>query len=340
MRWVRAGLLVAAIVVTPAPAAAAPYAGYDGSNPFICTIQDVGFGTDYPDPDADPFCVRFDKTRQNVTELGIVDFLSQEPARVAAASPKCFYYQTDRWRGSIVQDDASTETYGYDGFYWFDKARGAGGVAVKNFRVAGQQSDPTMVPGFPAEYRPYFGPGRGGFQYFGNGIEMEPRCVEFARRKRVYASGTAASRCRLAGGRIGRGIGGVRLRQRRSAVRAALGAPTSESLVAMRYCLEDGATLSVGFLGNGPRRRVIIVKVDHPAYSAGGLAVGVSSRRARRVMRRERVRRRRDGSRLLVSRGKRRTLIAMVRRGRVRYVAVARPRASLSALAKDLRRVR
>ena len=39
-----------------------------------------------PHPEADPFCVEFDKRRQNVTELGVVDFLSKEPARVAAAS--------------------------------------------------------------------------------------------------------------------------------------------------------------------------------------------------------------------------------------------------------------
>ena len=42
-------------------------------------------GTDFPDPGADPFCVEFDKTNQNVTDFGIVDFLSKEPARVAAA---------------------------------------------------------------------------------------------------------------------------------------------------------------------------------------------------------------------------------------------------------------
>ena len=191
----------------------------------------MGFGTDFPQPDADPFCVEFDKRRQNVTELGVVEFLAQEPARVAAASPKCFYFQTDHWRGSVVQDNAATETYGYDGSYFFDKARGAGGVAVQNFRVAGQQGDPTAVPGFPADYRPYFGKGKGGFQYAGGGIEVEPRCVELAKRKRVYRPPNAKQRCRLAGGRVGRGIGGIRLKQRRASVRSDLGAPTSETPV-------------------------------------------------------------------------------------------------------------
>ena len=109
----------------------------------------------------------------------------------------------------------------------------------------------------------------------------------------------------------------------------------------MRYCLDGGGTLSAGFLGLGPRRRAVIVKSDHSAFrTARGLAPGRSARSARRAMRGERVRRRRDGSRLLVLRQKRRTLIALVRSRRVAYVAVARPRVSLRVLARDLRRVR
>lgn len=341
MRSLLAGACAATIALCAAPASAQqPSGGWDGSNPFRCTLQNVGFGTAFPQPDADPFCVEYDKRRQNVTELGVVEFLAQEPARVAAASPKCFYFQTDHWRGSIVQDNAATETYGYDGSYFFDKARGAGGVAVRNFRVAGQQGDPTAVPGFPAEYRPYFGEGKGGFQYAGAGIEMEPRCVELARRKPVYRSPGARQRCRLPGGRIGRGIGGIRLKSRRAAVRATLGAPTSESRFAVRYCLEGGGTLSAGFLGVGPRRRAVIVKTDHPAFTYRGIAAEASERSARRSMRRERVRRRRDGTRLLISRGRKRTLVVAAKRGRVRWVAVARPKIKMRTLARDLRRVR
>ena len=69
-------------------ASAAPFAPYDGANPFRCQTQNTGFGVAYPNPEADPFCVEFDKTHQNVSQGGVVDFLSQEPARVAAASPK------------------------------------------------------------------------------------------------------------------------------------------------------------------------------------------------------------------------------------------------------------
>ena len=107
-------------------------------------------------PDADPFCVEFDKTQQNVTDFGIVDFLLNEPARVAAAVPKCFYHQTDHWTGSIVQGGQPV-LWHWDGRYFFDKARGMGGVHVENFTVAGLPADPRALPGFPPEYAAYFG---------------------------------------------------------------------------------------------------------------------------------------------------------------------------------------
>jgi hypothetical protein len=171
------GVLVAlaallAVAATEA-SAATPIAPYGGWNPFICEIQKAGTGTTVPKPNADPFCVEYNKTRQNVTGFGIVDFLLKEPARVAAASNKCFYFQIDHWTGSIVQG-GQPELWHWDGRYFFDKARGIGGVSVRNFRVGGQTADPRLLPGFPAEYKPYFGPGKGGFKVsLGAG---EPRC--------------------------------------------------------------------------------------------------------------------------------------------------------------------
>src|SRR3979409_1758397 len=98
------GVVAAATAVVVSRAVApAPPTGWNRANPFNCELQYAGFGTAFPHPDADPFCVDFDKRRQNVSELGVVDFLSQEPARVAAASPKCFYFQSDHWRGSLGQ---------------------------------------------------------------------------------------------------------------------------------------------------------------------------------------------------------------------------------------------
>ena len=170
---------IAALAFTgPAPAQQG-LRGYDGSNPFDCELQQAGTGTEFPDPDADPFCVEYDKTHQNVTELGVVEFLAQEPARVAAASDKCFYYQHDHWRGSVFPDDPATETYNFDGSYYFNKATGSGGVYVENFRIAGQSSDPTLLPGFPEEYKPFFGEGRGGVQGSGS-VPVDPRCAAIA----------------------------------------------------------------------------------------------------------------------------------------------------------------
>src|SRR2546421_6298070 len=114
-KTIAAGLGCAALgALLPAGASAQgqgnPTMQYDGHMPFNCELQDVGLGTDFPHPEADPFCVEFDKTQQNVTDLGLIDFASREPARVAAAAPKCFYFQRDHWTGSIVQG-TKPETY-------------------------------------------------------------------------------------------------------------------------------------------------------------------------------------------------------------------------------------
>ena len=153
-------VVITSLIFTSA-ASAAPIAPYDGENPFKCKTQNTGFGVDFPDPGADPFCVQYDKTRQNVTDLGLVEFLLLEPARVAAAVPKCFYHQTDHWTGSVVQG-AGPELWNWEGRYFFDKARGMGGVYVQNVRVGGVPADPRLLPGFPPEYQAYFGPGGGG----------------------------------------------------------------------------------------------------------------------------------------------------------------------------------
>src|SRR3954452_17822313 len=141
MRGRLLALVVAASGLVLPVAAGAQVAPYDGSIPFACTLQQAGFEAEVPDPGADPFCIEFDKRRQNVSELGIVDFLSKEPARVANASPKCFYFQRDHWRASLVQD-MPPAIYEWDGSYFFDKARGLGGAYVENFKVGGQTGDP------------------------------------------------------------------------------------------------------------------------------------------------------------------------------------------------------
>ena len=146
------GAMIAAAACAPALAADYP-TGWDGENPFTCELQQVGFGTAVPHPGADPYCVEFDKRRQNVTELGVVDFLSQEPARVAAATDKCFYFQSDHWRGSIVQGDSSTKTYEWDGHYFFDKARGRGRRVGVELQLQRADRRPQQPAGRPVRVR-------------------------------------------------------------------------------------------------------------------------------------------------------------------------------------------
>jgi hypothetical protein len=185
-----AGLLVCAAPAMADPPAG-PYAPWDGSSPFNCQIQDVGTGTDFPDPGADPFCVEFDKTQQNVTDLGLVDFLTNEPARTAAAVNKCFYFQSDHWTGSIVQGE-QPELWHWDGQYFFDKAIGAGGVNLQNLRFLGQPA--SLPPGtLPPDLEPYFDQGGGGAYVVGN-IPADPTCAAKVdtpeERAQVYANGT------------------------------------------------------------------------------------------------------------------------------------------------------
>jgi hypothetical protein len=190
---------LAAALLFAAPAAAqtpaAPYAPWDGSSPFNCMLQDAGTGPveDVPDPAADPFCVEFDKNSQSLApDFGIVDFLANEPGRVAAAVPKCFYFQSDHWTGSLVQGQ-DPELWHWDGQYFFDKATGSGGVNLQSFRVAGQPADPSAYGGqVPAAFAPYMDQGGGG-AYVLNDIPADPTCAAKvdteAERQQVYAGG-------------------------------------------------------------------------------------------------------------------------------------------------------
>ena len=108
---------------------------WDGTNPFNCTVQDAGLNATGPAPAADPYCVRFDKTHQSITDLGSVDFLLKEPARTATAVPKCFYDQEDHWRASITPGGPAI--YEFTGHYFFDKAHSDGGVWITNLSLLG-----------------------------------------------------------------------------------------------------------------------------------------------------------------------------------------------------------
>jgi hypothetical protein len=331
MRGVLAAVALLAVAAPAAVAADYP-TGWNGANPFACELQQAGFGPVGPHPEADPYCVEFDKRRQNVTQLGVVDFLSQEPARVAAASDKCFYFQSDHWRGSVVQGDGSTKTYEWDGHYFFDKARGEGGVWVTNFNFNGRTQDPGQVPGMPAEYARWFGPGTGG-TITRNGFQADPRCVEKASKAPPYAAPPAGARGCLAakGALTSRAVGGVRLGDAESRVRGALGAPQLIRRGFLRWCYQDGTSLRVGQAsdrsgdaGTGDTEPALALVTTSPAHRVRGVGPRSTATALRRAFR---------GSRRLYAvngatvwrLSRTGTALAGVRHGRVAWLAVYDP---------------
>jgi hypothetical protein len=271
----------------PARALSSP-TPWDGVNPFDCTVQDAGQGTTVPDPGADPYCVRFDKTNQNVTQLGLVQFLSEEPARVAAAVPKCFYYQEDHWRGSLIQSNQQTVIYEFYGHYFFDKATGDGGVWVTGFTVAGHTFDPRTLPGFPPQWDPYFGPGTGGFRSEDE-VPVDPSCAAKANNPPapVYAPPRAPTgpqsqlRCPQASGRLtSTGLGPLKLGAAEGSILARLGPPKSVKRRMLRYCLAQGGNLLVG---ESRRARTVVLSTTSRAFTLRGtrgrtIAVGTTAR--------------------------------------------------------------
>ncbi len=295
-----AGLVAAFALSASTAHALAPPTPWDGTNPFNCTIQDAGLGTKVPDPGADPYCVRFDKTRQNLTQLGIVDFLSKEPARTAAAVGKCFYFQEDHWRGSVVQSDPSTLLYEFEGHYFFNKATGDGGVWITGFTLAGQTFDPTSLPGFPPGYGRYFGPGTGGVITHDD-IPVDPQCAALAKRDpaAIYAQAANTPRCVPGAGHVdSQGVGPVTLGMPENRLRSALGPPQQVKRGFLDYCVEHGGRLLVGepgdrsgTLGSGGTAPAILLLTTSRAFVLSGryghlVRVGSSTRwlpRAQRI---------------------------------------------------------
>jgi hypothetical protein len=254
MRRAAAAVLFAlAVFAAAAPGASGPPAPWDGVNPYQCELQYAGSGATVSHPDADPFCIDFDKRHQSVADLGVVAFLAQEPARTALASDKCFYFQSDHWRGSVVQSDGSTKTYEWDGHYFFDKATGDGGVWVTNFNLNGRTFDPSTIPGLPAQYAEHFGPGTGGFITH-NEVPADPNCVAQATKKPPYAPPPPAGRaprCAPSSGDIGPDhLGAVTLGMAETKVWAELGTPERVQRGFLHFCVAGGGKELVGLPGD------------------------------------------------------------------------------------------
>ena len=250
--WIAAITLAFAV---PALADTSPPTAWDGTNPFNCELQWAGFGTEVPHPDADPYCVEFDKRRQNVTELGIVDFLSKEPARVAAASDKCFYFQVDHWRAAVVQDDGSTKLYEWDGHYFFDKARGDGGAWVTNFNINGQPANPDFRTGGVISH---------------DDIPADPSCVAkghvYAHPRPPAEPPPPLSPCAEARGAVtSHSIGPLALGMTEARARELLGEPRFARGRTLTWC-----TLRATFR----RGRVTALRTSSPIYALHGIRAG------------------------------------------------------------------
>jgi hypothetical protein len=321
--------LVLGVTVSSAGAAGSP-TPWDGVNPFNCVLQNAGFGPTGPNPEADPYCVEFDKRHQNVSELGVVQFLSLEPARVAAASNKCFYFQSDHWRGSLVQDQPGTKTYEWDGHYFFDKATGDGGVWVTNFNINGHTGDPSLLPGFPADYKPFFGPGEGGTRTH-DSVPAEDRCVELAERLggRLYSGRRGRSRCVGSRGRAsGRRLGPVRIGSSEAKVRSLLGNPSRVKRGFLRWCVKGGGRFLVGQrqdrsgnLGSGAEERTVALYTSARGFRYRRVGPGARLRTLKRRFKRARRLGRVGRTRIYAARPRSRVLFG-VRRKRVRWIMV------------------
>lgn len=307
---------------------------YDGSNPFNCQLQQVGTGTAFPDPTAEPLCVEYDKTNQNVTGLGLIEFMLAEPSRVAVSSDNCFYFQRDHWTGSLSQGQ-SPELWHWDGGYFFDKGSGLGGVFFEHMRFGEQGTFWAFLQQVPEQLRPYFHPtGFGALLDLGQG--PDPGCAAKvdtpAERAAIYSSSTAPSsppsagstrpRCGAAPGPIkGRRLGPLTLGMSRDAVSRRLGPGSRSSDGDERYCLSGGGRLWVVY----SHSRVAMLATTSRSSRIGAIHPGTSASRIRglRSMPRTRV----GSARVYeASRGRSRRALVSVLRGRVRYVAIADPR--------------
>ena len=219
---------------------------------------------------------------------------------MAAAVPKCFYYQEDHWRGSLIQSDQQTVVYEFYGHYFFNKATGDGGVWVSGFTVAGKTFDPRTLPGFPPQWDSDFGPGTGGVISHDD-VPVDPSCVTtandppapiYAPTQRAAPTQPAAPAqpapgCADASGRVNRaGLGPVKLGASEGRVLATLGSPQSKTSGLLRYCLTRGGSMLVG--ESGRHARTVFLSTTSRAFTVRGasgrtVAVGAAVRSLRRA---------------------------------------------------------
>ena len=177
MGRLRVGIVLVIALAAASPASAqAPVVPWDGNNPFRCQVQHVGTGDDFPDPGADPFCVEFDKRSQNVTDLGDRG-LPRRRSRPAWRRPSRSASTTRPTTGPARSSRASRPSCGTGTAATSSTRRKAvGGVSRPTSASAACTVDPRLLPGFPMQLWPYFGPGHGGVRLVNLGA-AEPTCA-------------------------------------------------------------------------------------------------------------------------------------------------------------------
>jgi hypothetical protein len=144
-----AALIVASgVLLAAAPRAAAQRIAPYADPPFgsSCTFHHFDEG-EAPPPEGipdDPLCVDYDKRDITASDGGAIRFLAAEPARFAAAIPKCQYWQTDHWSVQVTQNGTPRIVH-WDGSYWFDKGNGTGAARLRNFAIDDQPAGPSQA---------------------------------------------------------------------------------------------------------------------------------------------------------------------------------------------------
>ena len=137
-----------------------------------------------------------------MTDFGLVEFLLLEPAARRGRGAEVLL-PPDRPLDRLGRAGRGPELWNWEGRYFFDKARGMGGVYVQDFRIGGVPADPRTLPGFPPEYQAYFGPGGGGA--YTDTVAAEPSAPRRStppRRSRRSTSAAGATRSAYAMGPV------------------------------------------------------------------------------------------------------------------------------------------
>ena len=316
-------MLVAAAVAAFAPLSAPvpqgnPAEPYDGHLPFNCQLQDVGTGTDFPDPESDPFCVEFDKTEQNVTDLGVLDFASKEPARVAAAGAKCFYFQRDHWTGSIVQGGTRDLPLRRQLLL----RRG------KRLRRRPHRQLPDRRPARrclrirPAGVQAVFRQGGGG-AYFADNSQVRPDCVAEVdtaqKQKQVYAHDLDA------GPIFRKRITPLAFGTARSAILGEEGLPYLSDHGTDRFTVTGGGQLRVAYKGSGDSATVSALLTTAPKDARGAVHPGDPAGPARKALHAKRRFGLGEFKVFEARRRKRSRLFLATEKGKVAWIAVVDP---------------